>query len=1806
MNPIKAYAMFSLMILVLSVHVQLQTFWEPGGGTARDEAEEGPRVTMDQTLGPHYNGNTLHVGSGQTYSKIQSALDDSKDGDVIVVHPGKYIENVVVGTAVHIKGMRGAIIEGSNLIGISISCTNVTISLLAINNSNNGIRSTSMGLNISNCIFYRNTMDIRVEVINNTLTRDLICYPLEIINNTIDHGSTSNMIDITLTLGSNLKPVNISIGSVQITSNKVTNIPNRGYDVRIRETVSQVSRATLSMGDVRISNNDFTLMDYGISLTRTVTDLRDTDVDIGSAWIEDNSIINPRTQGVQIVNTFSRWGGSSHGEVGPMLVRGNRIVSTSFSSTGITLNPVQFSQCADLSSLKVGETNISSNFVNVSSRAVYINTNQPMSSCLGNASMTFGNISVWNNTAISRSNIGMNYVMSILSLNINTSASFGQVKFFENRITSSMSQGITVSLTDITSSMSGNAMFEHGGFELSGNNITSSSYSVYLNFVRVGKGTAGSSWFSMGSVSINGNHLSGSNGARVVLSDTLTDGAGSSHTSMGGIEIVSNIIKSTSQSIYLSLSNVASHLVEDRSTSLGTIGLTDNICNSNSDGVTITLDTVCFNLMGGTSFRFGGLHIDRNVLRTTTYGIQMARMRYVGETLYNFASAIVGQVSISNNTMTEGTGMNIGVFSYLGYCLFDNSTFDLEGLSIEGNQITSMAAGMTIGQASFLGNNLIGNVTSHIGDVRIWSNQVNAVGNGISINSMNMLSSVLTGSSTSEMGTLSIDDNIVVSGGIGMNFGVFGEVGHDLSGTSISKVSGLSMNGNIITSKGTGINLGTVFDLGSSISDGSKTSVGVILISDNYIGSGSDGVYIETCESIGSLVMGRSNSSVGGLRISNNTIVSDRSGVFTGSIKAMGCFNMDDSWIEIGAISFDHNSIVSNYTGIQIGFIGIICFNNRGNATVMVGRIRFDGNTIASNNSGIHIVDVMELSYNSNDNSTSVLNGLSIDDNSIDCKDLGIQFPGLSLGYQLTGRSKTHLDRITLSRNRVSSGRGISVGVDVTMLQENSSFSIGSIEVDGDLIDGSKGNGLAVNISYQTMDNSSLSIGPVSISNCRSSDANWSAVMVDIKRNISKKSTFEEKRLKLIHNNITGSSIGMNLTGCIDAIAYLNNFIGNERDVLSNATSITWTSPEKMWYRHKNANFSNYAGNYWDRYIGPDENDDGIGDITYNTGYGQDLFPFISNVDEHFPPWNDVPPPSVSIISPLDGSYLNISTIIVRWDGSDDILRIRAFSIRLDGQEWIEKEREMAHQFIDLPEGSHTVDVRAVDMAGNENSTSSTFMVDVTDPVLTLVSPQEGAFLGSNDIELVWEGSDVPSGLDRFEVRFGTWDWVDVGSDMNRTFSDVAEGEHLVQVRAWDMAGNQWTESANVVIDTIMPQLTLMNPVQDHYYNTSDLEVRWAVDDLTAIISEMDLDGTGFVQLGNATEHRLTGLIQGHHRVTVRVTDRSSHQIENEVSFTIDLLDPEVYVLSPGKYVRSSDVTVMLRANGTGSPLGALSISLNGDQWTVIAPMVGPDDVLEFDLYGMGEGDNTIHFDLPDLAGNRWGGTIMFTLDMTAPAVLTSSPTGIEVRTDILVQVDFSEVLDPEGFDLDMGVDGELSWEGSNLTFDPFARLSPDTIYSLRIEGTDLAGNPLVHSWSFTTASKGTIVGRIVDGEGEPVVGATIVLDTGETAMTGQDGRFSIGSPQGNRTVTVTYKGKVLDIFEVNITAGVETDVGDRVVQVPKGDDQRERSWTWLVILILVAVVLLLVILFLYFLLVRKGKEGVEDWGIDPDEWIEE
>jgi IPT/TIG domain-containing protein len=69
-----------------------------------DNGNVSPTGITFHVLGAGYNPTQRHVGSGQTYDTIQAALDAAGDGDLILVHPGTYEENLIVDERLKLQG----------------------------------------------------------------------------------------------------------------------------------------------------------------------------------------------------------------------------------------------------------------------------------------------------------------------------------------------------------------------------------------------------------------------------------------------------------------------------------------------------------------------------------------------------------------------------------------------------------------------------------------------------------------------------------------------------------------------------------------------------------------------------------------------------------------------------------------------------------------------------------------------------------------------------------------------------------------------------------------------------------------------------------------------------------------------------------------------------------------------------------------------------------------------------------------------------------------------------------------------------------------------------------------------------------------------------------------------------------------------------------------------------------------------------------------------------------------------------------------------------------------------------------------------------------------------------------------------------------------------------------------------------------------------------------------------------------------------------------------------------------------------
>jgi len=167
----------------------------------------------------------------------------------------------------------------------------------------------------------------------------------------------------------------------------------------------------------------------------------------------------------------------------------------------------------------------------------------------------------------------------------------------------------------------------------------------------------------------------------------------------------------------------------------------------------------------------------------------------------------------------------------------------------------------------------------------------------------------------------------------------------------------------------------------------------------------------------------------------------------------------------------------------------------------------------------------------------------------------------------------------------------------------------------------------------------------------------------------------------------------------------------------------------------------------------------------------------------------DVSPPSLSLVQPASGSYVNLRQIQAVWSASDAVSGIDRYEVQLDSGEVRTVTGTASWTFGEVAEGAHTVKVKAFDRAGNVAEATATVTVDVTPPDLTVSAPESGATVYGT-VSVNWTASDALSGIaEVVVVRDGTANVVPAGA---RTFTltPLPIGLHYVTVRAWDKAGN--------------------------------------------------------------------------------------------------------------------------------------------------------------------------------------------------------------------------------------------------------------------------------------------------------------------------------------------------------------------------------------------------------------------------------
>jgi chemotaxis protein histidine kinase CheA len=250
---------------------------------------------------------------------------------------------------------------------------------------------------------------------------------------------------------------------------------------------------------------------------------------------------------------------------------------------------------------------------------------------------------------------------------------------------------------------------------------------------------------------------------------------------------------------------------------------------------------------------------------------------------------------------------------------------------------------------------------------------------------------------------------------------------------------------------------------------------------------------------------------------------------------------------------------------------------------------------------------------------------------------------------------------------------------------------------------------------------------------------------------------------------------------------------------------------------------------------------------------------------------------------------------------------LASLTYSLDGSAWAGYTGAVT-----IPDGTHTLTLRAVDVAGNMAQASAGISVDT-------LAPQPGGGLSGTDGQDGWyisqidysaAASDATSGVDRIQLAVNGGGWVNYSGPVR-----FGDGLHSVQLRAYDVAGNPGSGATlSFKVDTNGPKIEL--PASWNVWDTAAYVVKDGGSSLSTvevIISDPDGRWPKVAHTFHLNESRYESAVEwnrqfgdgtiappGDYRATVKATDQAGNSAQKSGTIHIPLIPvPPAIVAAP-------------------------------------------------------------------------------------------------------------------------------------------------------------------------------------------------------------------------------------------------------------------------------------------------------------------
>lgn len=407
----------------------------------------------------------------------------------------------------------------------------------------------------------------------------------------------------------------------------------------------------------------------------------------------------------------------------------------------------------------------------------------------------------------------------------------------------------------------------------------------------------------------------------------------------------------------------------------------------------------------------------------------------------------------------------------------------------------------------------------------------------------------------------------------------------------------------------------------------------------------------------------------------------------------------------------------------------------------------------------------------------------------------------------------------------------------------------------------------------------------------------------------------------------------------------------------------------------------------------------------------------------------DTTEPELEITYPVDGETYTSHVTELIFDVYDENLDYCEYKIN-DGS-WMHYSATNGLNTIpnlNSIEGTNVWSVKCFDDSGNENTDTTTFIVDLpevdtTQPLVEITSPIDGGTYTEFIDEATFEVTEENLDFCHYLLNGGSLVILSSSQEGTNTIPNLntIEGENTLLVRCYDDSGNSGVDEITFTIDlpdTTDPTLEITYPENGETYSSHITELVFDVYDENLESCQYKINSNSWTTYSGAengvnTVTTVTS-IEGENTWKVECEDEEGNDIMDTVTFYVVFSDteaPVVEITYPESTTYTSHTT-QIKFTVDDDNLNYCTYSLNGEYpKTITNPVNGENTGYSTSQ----EGTNLLIVKCYDDEGNKGEDSLTFTVDLpevdeTDPVVDITYPTEGTTYTSHVTQMKFDLV----------------------------------------------------------------------------------------------------------------------------------------------------------------------------------------------------